>query len=101
MPLSPAQRYSLAAASAVEAYAGSSLVLAPQRFIRRTYGVRGPLDPLTVKFARCVCSCYSHTPLLRSAALPPHAGTPRGCVTAPEAPLFAARLASRSLAWAC
>lgn len=48
----------LLAASAVELFAGSSLALTPRRFIQRTYGVRGAVDPLTVKFARCVYNAH-------------------------------------------
>ena len=44
----------LAAATAVELFAGTSLTLTPRRFIQRTYGVRSAVDPLTLKFARCV-----------------------------------------------
>jgi hypothetical protein len=43
----------LAAATAVEVFAGASLTLAPRRFIQNAYGVRGSVDPVTVKFARC------------------------------------------------
>ena len=53
-PVPASLRATLLAATAVEAYAGAALVLAPARFVRATYGVRGAVDPLTLKFARCV-----------------------------------------------
>ena len=54
VPLPAGLRVTLIAATVVEAYAGASLTLAPARFIRATYGVRGPVDALALKFARCV-----------------------------------------------
>ncbi len=61
MPLSAGLNATLVAASAVELYAGASLTFAPQRFVRKTYGVRGPLDPLTLKFARYACALTQPT----------------------------------------
>ena len=52
MALPPGLRYTLIAATLVEVYAGASLTLAPARFIRTTYGVRGPVDAIALKFAR-------------------------------------------------
>jgi hypothetical protein len=54
MVVPPGLKATLAAATAVELFAGTSLTLTPRRFIQRTYGTRGAVDPLTLKFARCV-----------------------------------------------
>jgi hypothetical protein len=59
VPLSAGLRATLIAATLVEAYAGASLTLAPARFIRATYGVRGPVDEFALKFARCVLQARS------------------------------------------
>lgn len=54
MPLELPLKLSLGAATGVELFAGVSLVLAPERFVRKTYGGTAPVDALTVKYARCV-----------------------------------------------
>jgi hypothetical protein len=65
-PLPAGLRATLGVAALVEAYAGLSLVLTPARFIRATYGTRGALDPMTLKFARCVrCPLLTRTQLRR------------------------------------
>ena len=83
MPLDLPLKLTLVAATGVEVFAGASLVLAPERFVRKTYGGAAPVDALTVKYARCV------------------AGETReaGCADAPARSL--APPASRSPAWAC
>lgn len=61
MPLSRGTQLTLGAATAVEAFAGVSLLLRPRRFVQSAYRV-DRVDPLAEKYARCVAA-RPHWPL--------------------------------------